>query len=138
VVDVGGAFLEESLINRTERGDPVRSKSEVIIADMLFRRGLDYQYERPLPGLDGSTKYPDFTVDVADQGLKVYWEHLGLLNDPAYQRRWEAKIEWYRDHEILPFEEGGGRAGTLVTSRDDERGGIDAQAIGLQMNQVFG
>ncbi len=138
LVEVGGIYLEENLINRTQRGELVRSKSEVIVADMLHNRGLDYQYERRLPGLDGSSKLPDFTIDVAETGLKVYWEHLGLLNDASYRRRWEDKLTWYRDHDILPFEEGGGRAGMLVTSSDDERGGIDAQAIAVKMEQVFG
>ena len=41
-------FLEEGLIHRTERGDLVRSKSELVIADKLHARGIDYAYEQPL------------------------------------------------------------------------------------------
>lgn len=41
-------FLEENLIHRTERGDLVRSKSELVIADKLHARGIDYAYEQPL------------------------------------------------------------------------------------------
>ncbi len=56
-VDVDGAerFLEEGLIHRTKRGDLVRSKSEVIIANELLAQGVDrYEYEAPLALPDGS------------------------------------------------------------------------------------
>jgi len=136
-IEVDGAFLEEGLINRTRRGDLVRSKSEVIIADLLFDRGLDYRYEQPLRGLDGLTKYPDFTVDQVETGLRVFWEHLGLLTDPDYTARWKRKLEWYRAQGVIPFEEGGGPAGVLVTSRDDERGGIDSNSLARLADDVF-
>jgi hypothetical protein len=54
----GGAFLEEGLIHRTARGELVRSKSEVIIADLLDGLGLPYSYEQPFTGPDGSVRYP--------------------------------------------------------------------------------
>lgn len=136
-VEVEGTFLEEGLINRTRRGELVRSKSEVIIANLLHDRGLDYRYEQPLRGLDGSTKYPDFTIDQVETGLRVFWEHLGLLTDPGYSARWERKLDWYRAQGVVPFEEGGGGGGILVTSRDDERGGIDSQALATLVDRVL-
>ncbi len=55
------AFLEEGLIHRTERGDLVRSKSElVMIADKPHARGINYVYEQPLVLADGRVRYPDF------------------------------------------------------------------------------
>lgn len=36
----------ENLIHRTERGHLVRSKSELVIANMLFQSGVEYEYER--------------------------------------------------------------------------------------------
>lgn len=43
-------FLEDGLIHRTERGDLVHSKSELVIADKLHSQGIDYAYEQdPLP-----------------------------------------------------------------------------------------
>ena len=83
-------FLEDGLIHRTRRGDLVRSKSEVIIADGLLAQGIrDYIYERPLVGPDGIPRYPDFTIEDAESGITVYWEHLGLLEDPTYADRWK-------------------------------------------------
>ena len=129
-VDGKDSFLEEGLIHRTKRGDLVRSKSEVIIANELFAQGIDrYEYEAPLTLADGKTRYPDFTIIDDDTGASYYWEHLGMLNNPDYRRSWERKAESYRESGILPHEDGGGAEGTLIITRDDERGGIDAEAI---------
>jgi hypothetical protein len=29
------------------------------------------------------------TIEDDDAGITYYWEHCGLLHDPAYARRWE-------------------------------------------------
>jgi AAA domain/UvrD-like helicase C-terminal domain len=123
-------FLEDRLIHRTKRGDLVRSKSEVIIANELLAQGIDrYEYEAPLPLPNGETRYPDFTILDDDTGARFYWEHLGLLHNPEYAARWERKLAAYRAADILPQEEGGGSRGTLIMTRDTEAGGIDAKAI---------
>lgn len=61
-VDAQQRFLEEGLVHRTERGELVRSKSELVIADKLHARSVDYAYEQPLTLSNGRTKYPDFTI----------------------------------------------------------------------------
>ena len=71
-----GAFLEEGLIHRTARGELVRSKSEVIIANLLHALGITYAYEQPFTGQDGSVRYPDFTIEDAETGRRVFLEHL--------------------------------------------------------------
>ncbi len=138
LVDIEGTFLEDRLIHRTQRGDVVRSKSEVIIADLLLTKGLQhYLYEKRLVGSDGSVRYPDFTIEDAATGQTVYWEHLGMLHDPEYRARWDKKLAWYRDQEILPHEEGGGPGGTLIVTRDDEKGGIDSGQLEQLVEMVF-
>ena len=129
-VDGSKRFLEDRLIHRTKRGDLVRSKSEVIIANELLTQGVDrYEYEVPLLLPNGETRYPDFTIVDDDTGARYYWEHLGLLHNPDYLVRWKRKLAAYRAGKILPHEEGGGDAGTLIITRDDEVGGIDAKEI---------
>jgi hypothetical protein len=81
---VGDRFLEEKLIHVTSRKEAVRSKSEVIIANMLHAKGIDYTYEQPLE-IGGMTKYPDFTIEDDDMGITYYWEHLGMLNSWKYK-----------------------------------------------------
>lgn len=136
-IEIDGRLFEEGLIHRTARGEMVRSKSEVIIADHLYNRGLDYSYERKLT-IDGATKYPDFTVEDMESGLTVYWEHCGMLHVFSYRRRWEDKLAWYRAHGILPHEEGGGPNGTLVITRDESNGSIDSAKITQLLEDVFG
>lgn len=135
-VAVGDTFLEERLIHRTSRGEAVRSKSEVIIANLLHARHVDYHYEHPLE-LGGVVKYPDFTIEDDAAGITYYWEHCGLLHDPAYRRRWEDKQHWYREQGILPLEEGGGLKGTLIVTRDQPDGGIDSPAIAALIDKTF-
>ena len=72
-----GAFLQEHLIHRTARGEMVRSKSEVIVANLLHSFNLMYAYEQPFTGRAGSVRYPDFTIGGAASGRRIFLEHLG-------------------------------------------------------------
>lgn len=135
LVEHGGAFLETGLIHRTARGELVRSKSEVIIADLLDGLGLPYSYEHPFVGPDGSVRYPDFTVDDAETGRRVLIEHLGMLDRPDYVRRWKAKEAWYREAGVWSGSDGGAEPVLLTTS---EIGGFDAAAIRAQIAKAFG
>lgn len=130
-------FLEEGLIHRTVPGYLVRSKSEVIIANLLHQLGLRADYERKLVGPDGGFRYPDFTIDDPESGLTVYWEHLGMLSNARYRRDWEKKLAWYRaiGVGIDDFSADGRR---LVTSVDGPDGSIDSAAIAQQIAEVFG
>src|SRR5689334_24943209 len=103
------------------------SKSEVIIANELASAGILYEYERPCVGKDNTRRYPDFTIEDADTGITWFWEHLGMLGDAEYDRKWKAKLEWYRTNEALPDSERGGPNGTLLTST--ETTGIDHNQI---------
>jgi hypothetical protein len=79
MISHAGTFLEKGLIHRTARGELVRSKSEVIIADLLDGLGLPYAYEQPFTAPDGSVRYPDFTIDDAETGRRLLIEHLGIV-----------------------------------------------------------
>lgn len=134
---VDGRFLEDSLVNRTRRGEPVRSKSEVIIADNLYSESIDYVYEQKLIGSDGAERYPDFTIEDSESGVIYYWEHLGMFANKEYRGRWQRKLEWYRQQGILPLEEGGGKNGVLLTTYDSEEGGIKSDEVARLIKQVF-
>ena len=130
-------FLEEGLIHRTERGDLVRSKSELVIADKLHARGIDYAYEQPLVLPNGRIRYPDFTIADHARGVSFYWEHLGMLDDPRYRARWEGKRTEYLRCGIGSHEDGGGPEGTLVETRDEPGAGLDAAAIASVIDGVL-
>lgn len=132
-ISVDGRFFEENLIHRTARGEMVRSKSEVIIADHLARQNIEYSYEQPLT-IAGVTKYPDFTIEDAESGLNFYWEHCGMLHVPRYLRRWKEKLAWYDANGIT---EAGGKNGTLIITRDEANGSIDSSKINQLIDQVL-
>ncbi len=110
----------------------MRSKAEVIIANLMEARGIEYDYEAPL-----GSRFPDFTIEDDRSGRTVYWEHLGLLQDPLYRTRWERKLEWYRGQGIVPFDEDPSADRVLVWTRDDPKEGIDSREIGQLMDRVF-
>ena len=78
----------------------VRSKSEVIIANMLVDRNIPFKYEEPLFANDGTMYLPDFTVIFRGEtylfrGETYYWEHVGRLDLPDYKAHWQKKKMWY-------------------------------------------
>jgi hypothetical protein len=124
----GSVFLQKGLLHRTSKGLAVRSKSELYIADALSQAGIAFEYEKPLT-FANSTRYPDFTVDDEISGRTIYWEHLGLLERADYRKSWEKKLAWYREHGILPADEGAGENGTLVTTTESSTAGFDASTV---------
>jgi ATP-dependent DNA helicase RecQ len=82
-------------IHKTESGIWVRSKSEVIISNILFRSNIDFQYEEKLYYNSTQWKEPDFTI--RHNGKTWYWEHLGLLGDEHYNENWQEKKQIFKD-----------------------------------------
>lgn len=70
----------------TNRGEHVRSKSELTIANALAKNGIPYKYECPLRLSNGQTIYPDFTVLNVSRRKVYYWEHRGMMDDREYCR----------------------------------------------------
>ena len=120
IISVGGRYYEDRLVHKTMKGELVRSKSEVVIANALYQSGIDYTYEQPLV-IEDETKIPDFTIEDSDTGITWYWEHCGMMDDPQYRRHWEEKKAFYRKNGI---EEG---KNLIVTY--DEQGSIDSEKI---------
>ncbi len=86
-------WYDEGRIHQTLADVVVRSKSEVIIANMLFERGVPFRYEQPLFAPDGTFYLPDFTITW--RGMDYYWEHVGMLSRHDYRKYWEEKRAWY-------------------------------------------
>ena len=94
-------YKPEEKVYSTKKGDMVRSKSEVMLADMYYELGIPYRYEAELRLDNGRTTYPDFTVlDVANRRI-IYHEHMGLLDDEEYRYHNLRKIEEYRKNDIF-------------------------------------
>ncbi len=99
--------FSEYKIYETNRGEMVRSKSEVIIANQLYqrRKDLDYKYERPLGLQDKSGReiiiHPDFTIINKHTGKIYYYEHVGKLDEVRYAMDFARKMELYTINDIM-------------------------------------
>lgn len=113
-------YFEEKLIHKTIRGEMVRSKSEVIVANILDKMKIEYFYEEPL-NVSGKTYIPDFTLRY--QGKTAYLEHLGMLRDKSYKKRWEEKRGNYERVGIAET------LGNLIITEDGLDGSLDATLI---------
>lgn len=84
----------------TENNEVVRSKSEKIIADKLNIIGIPYKYEEAIT-LEGTIKFPDFTVLNKRNRKVYYWEHFGMIDKPGYLEKALAKAETYLRNNII-------------------------------------
>ena len=87
---------------QTQKGELVKSKSELIIADRLFAANIPYHYEKSLELNGGATKrIPDFTI-LHPYTLEIYyWEHFGLMDQQDYREKTKNKIELYALNGII-------------------------------------
>lgn len=130
IIKVGNKFYEDSLIHRTTRGELVRSKSEVVIADHLLSNKVNYDYEPEIT--IGDKKFrPDFVAyDPDDDDIFWYWEHVGMPTDPGYMARWEKKKAYYAEHGIIEGK-------NLIITCDGDDGSLDAQEIDKLIKKIF-
>ena len=97
-----GPMIPEGKVYDTDKGEMVRSKSEAIIANMLFELGIPYHYEKPLRLKGGQVRYPDFTLLHVRERKEIYLEHFGLLDDEEYRRESLKKMNEYMTNGIYP------------------------------------
>lgn len=109
----GRPFASDAPYICTARGERVRSKSEVIIADTLFRYNIPYRYEFPitLKRINSAdirrdfgrsvTLYPDFLCLNTRTRTEFYWEHFGLMDSTEYSNNAAGKLRLYTENGIL-------------------------------------
>lgn len=91
----------EHLKHKSISGNILRSKSEMIIDNMLHSHNIPYRYECPIE-LEGQIIYPDFTIRHPRTGELYYWEHFGKMHDEKYVKRVCWKLQMYAKHGIIP------------------------------------
>lgn len=89
----------------TGSGIRVRSKTELIIAEMLEKKEIPFYYEKPLYLKGQGTIYPDFTVLNKKRRKTMYWEHLGMMDDESYRNHALERINYYIIAGIFPGQE---------------------------------
>lgn len=109
----GRPFASDAPYICTARGERVRSKSEVIIADTLFRYNIPYRYEFPITLKRSNsddirrdfgssiTLYPDFLCLNTRTRTEFYWEHFGLMDSTEYSNNAAGKLRLYTENGIL-------------------------------------
>lgn len=99
-------FLPDAPELYSLKGDRVRSKSELLIADALFRNKIPYKYEQPITlKTDRFTKvqvHPDFCCLRAGDRKELFWEHFGMMDDAEYSSKAVNKILTYQRNGIFP------------------------------------
>jgi hypothetical protein len=100
----GKGFYDNAPIILTEKGERVRSKSEKIMADYFYKRGIEYKYECPLYLKGLGIVHPDFTLLSKKNNEEIYWEHNGKCDDAIYAKNMVKKINAYEDNGIYPGE----------------------------------
>ena len=93
-------YYPEERVYPTKKDEFVRSKSEVLLADMFYEMGVPYRYEAQLKLGKGKIRYPDFTLLCVRTRELMYHEHFGLMDDEEYRRSCFAKLDEYRKNGI--------------------------------------
>lgn len=114
----------------TDRGERVRSKSEKIIADKLYAKGIPYQYEYPIELGSWGIVYPDFRVLNVRERKTLYWEHLGMMGQPDYVENAVMKINKYIKCGIYPGEQ-------LILTYETASHPIDTKTVDLLINKYL-
>lgn len=82
----------------TDKGERVRSKSELLIANELYRADVAYRYEYPVYIKVFGTIYPDFMILSKKKQKEICWEHFGRMDDPEYAQKAIQKIAAYEEN----------------------------------------
>lgn len=114
----------------TRKGDMVRSKSEKILADMLYEMKIPYHYEQELRLGNRHSVYPDFTLLDISTRKEVYWEHLGLLDDHNYLCKNLRKLDEYRHHGIYQRK-------NLIVTYETSANPLDTEGIRRMLSDMF-
>lgn len=92
----GHNTMKNNTGNYTRKGEHVRSKSELIIADRLYSKGVPYHYEPIIDPMEGHAQLsPDFLILNTKTRKNYVWEHLGRMDDPNYRAENLWKLEQY-------------------------------------------
>ena len=125
----------ENLRFETDRGEMVRSKSELILANLFhqYKDKISYKYERPLELKDhGECKviHPDFTLLNLKTGKLVYWEHAGRMDDAKYAEGFLRKMNLYIFNHIMPGE-------NLIITYESYMSPMDTGIVKILLQQVM-
>ena len=96
-------------------GHRFRSKSEMLIAQLLKSLGLEYKYD-VVVSFDNEVFYIDFAIYCHETGRFFFMEHFGDMGSERYRLRTFHKITVYTEHGLI---EGSDILYTYENNEDD-------------------
>jgi ATP-dependent exoDNAse (exonuclease V) alpha subunit len=126
-------WYDARYVNISERGEPMLSKNEVIIANCLhkYKKQISYAYEDKLKfDKTAITVKPDFIIENIESGRKFFWEHLGMMTKTNYREKWERKLASYiQDGFVMHTNSTVDDDKVLIITEENPNGGINSQEI---------
>ncbi|MBQ4361783.1 MAG: hypothetical protein II787_02570 [Lachnospiraceae bacterium] len=126
----GRGFKEDDPEIYTLRGERVRSKSEMTIANYLYERGIPYRYEFPVKMWNGRIVHPDFLVLNVRERREIIYEHFGEMDEPGYAEKSALK---FRDYQLTGFCQGR----NLIMTWETKNTPIDMRLLKMIVREHF-
>lgn len=114
-------YKPENLMHTSNSGEKMRTRGEVIFANILDTLGADYVYELPTD-INGHMMIPDFTILHPKTKEIMLIEYMGMYGEENYRFKNTIKISEY-------FSAGYILGKNLFVFMDGEEGHFDAQII---------
>ncbi len=124
------AFSDQRLYE-TKRGEKVRSKSELMFANLYHELDIPYRYESKLTLRDGTVRYPDFTLLDVRHRRFVFHEHFGLMDDTEYREACLRKLDLYRRNGVY-------LGVNLIATFEGKGSELNMREIRQMMRALFG
>lgn len=114
----------------TNHGEMVRSKSELVFANMFFELGIPFKYECPLLLPNGKVVYPDFTLLKKSTRQIYYHEHFGLFDNTEYRNNALRKMDTYRRNGVFTGK-------NLIITYESSECPLDLPALKKSFAEIF-
>ena len=104
------------------RNEKMRSKTEVLISDILTDLHIPYLYEKPIFLSTWGWVFPDFLALNIRLRKARYWEHYGKMDDPGYSE--------HNLNKLLAYEKDGIFPGTdLIVTHETSKNPVDTRLL---------
>ena len=119
----------EQLKYKMPNGKYARSKSEALIAMILFNNRIPFRYECALKVGD-ITIYPDFTIRHPKTGKYYYFEHFGMIDVYSYRQKALNKLDTLIPYGIIPTV-------NLITTFETQEHPLDIEYVEHLVKEYF-
>lgn len=126
---IGKEIREGSTVWETEKGEIVRSKSELNIANALKKNNIPYRYEYPFQLRSGAIIYPDFTILDIKRRKILYWEHRGMMDDRDYVRHAVVRNRDFLKNGVIPGD-------NLIITEESSTTPLGTDEIDIMINWI--